>query len=83
MFDKNDLTVLVKNKDLFKHSRYVYEQSANTIHFDDIIKLAAKLICKVVCLYKGQGCEDPFIKQFDVDELYFNDVQQFIFLSAP
>ncbi len=78
LFDKSDLKVIEKNRSIFKSSRYVYEQTANTIHFDDIIKLAAKTLCKVIYLYKKRGCKDPFILHAKVNELYFGSVQQFI-----
>ncbi|WP_139124189.1 hypothetical protein [Aliivibrio fischeri] len=79
LFDRSDFEIIEINKDLFTTSRYVYEQSANNIHNDDIIKLAACLICKVVYLYLKQGCDDPFIKLFDIEKLYLSQ-NQAIFL---
>ena len=78
LFDKNDLQVIEENKDIFKNSRYIYEEKANFIHDDDIIKLAEKTLCNVIYLYKKQGCEDPFILHTDVNKLYSEDVQLFI-----
>lgn len=75
LFDKIDLDILNSNKDLFLSSRYIYEANANQTHNDDLIKLAAKLICKIVYLYSKRGCQDPFIVQFDVNKLFFNHVQ--------
>ncbi|WP_141677281.1 hypothetical protein [Aliivibrio sp. 1S128] len=79
LFDRSDFEIIEINKGLFTTSRYVYEQSANSIHNDDIIKLAACLICKVVYLYLKQGCDDPFIKLFDIEKLYLSQ-NQAIFL---
>lgn len=78
LIEASELETLEQNRDLFKSSRYVYEPNANTVHRDDIIKLSAKVICKLVFLYKGQGCSDPFIERFDVDQLFFNDVQRYL-----
>lgn len=83
LFDKHDLQVIEENRSIFTSSRYVYEQTANTIHFDDIIKLAAKTLCNVIYLYKKQGCDDPFILHTNVNELYFGDVQQFFWIKFP
>ncbi|NOH31738.1 hypothetical protein [Vibrio mediterranei] len=81
LFDAVDLKVLTTNKDLFTQSRYAYEQSANSSHNDQVIKLAARLICKVVFLYRQLGCNDPFIELFDIDKLYFDRVQSFHWCS--
>ncbi len=78
LVSENELETLHKYRAYFKSSRYIYEPSANKSYRDDIIKLAAKLLCYVVFLYKQQGCKDSFIQYFDVDELYFNDVQKFL-----
>lgn len=83
LFDSVDLNILKSNKDLFLSGRYVYEANANNIHHDDLIKLAACLICKVVYLYSKHGCNDPFITQLDIDGLYFDQVQPLLFYSAP
>ncbi len=80
LFDHSDLRVINKNRSIFKRSRYVYEQSANTVYFNDIIKLAAKTLCHVIYLYKERGCKDPFILHTDVNELYFGKVQQFVWV---
>ncbi|EMB9232320.1 hypothetical protein U9606_005133 [Vibrio harveyi] len=83
LFDSLDLKVLVTNKDLFTQSRYSYEQGANSIHNDEIVKLAACLVCKVVFLYRELGCKDPFIELFDIENLYFSRVQSFLWCSVP
>ncbi|WP_108944453.1 hypothetical protein [Shewanella halifaxensis] len=83
LFDEHDLEVIEENRTIFKSSRYVYEQTANTIHYDDIIKLAAKMLCKVIYLYKKQGCADPFIIHTNINELYFADVQQVFWTKVP
>lgn len=76
---QEDIITIESNRDLFKKSRYAYEREANSSHSDDIIKLAAKLICKIIFLYQQKGCTDSFISSFDTSELYFNDVQRFLF----
>lgn len=78
LVNKNELEILEKYRESFKSSRYIYEPNASKLHRDDIIKLAAKLICYVVFLYKEQGCKDSFIQYFNVDEFFFNDVQKFL-----
>lgn len=78
LFDLSDLEVLTVNKDLFTKSRYAYESNANKSHTDGIIKLAASLICKMVFLYRSLGCNDPFIELFDIEDLYFGEVQSFL-----
>ncbi|MFA0088716.1 hypothetical protein [Vibrio sp. 10N.261.51.F12] len=83
LFDAVDLKVLTTNKDLFTQSRYAYEQSANSVHNDEVIKLAACLICKMVFLYRELGCNDPFIELFDIEKLYFGRVQSFLWCSVP
>ncbi|WP_147173455.1 hypothetical protein [Pseudomonas sp. SJZ079] len=83
LLDSVDLEILATNKDLFTHGRYIYESSANKTHNNDIIKLAACLICKVVFLYKQLGCVDPFIIPFDIEKLYFSQVQLLFECSAP
>ncbi|KYN24723.1 hypothetical protein AUQ44_02220 [Vibrio cidicii] len=83
LFDTADVEILTTNKDLFTQSRYAYEQTANTIHNDDIIKLAAFLICKMVFLYRELGCNDPFIKRFDIEKLFLSRVQPIFMCSVP
>jgi len=83
LFDYSEFQIIELNKDLFTTSRYIYEESANTIHDDDIIKLAACLICKVAYLYLKQGCNDPFIKNLDIDNLFFSQVQPIFWCTAP
>ncbi|EGR0395058.1 hypothetical protein FHO69_22420 [Vibrio vulnificus] len=83
LFDTVDVEVITANKDLFTQSRYAYEQNANTIHNDDIIKLAACLICKIVFLYRELGCNDFFIKQFDIEKLFLSRVQPIFMCSVP
>ncbi|MNJ59238.1 hypothetical protein D3C77_549120 [compost metagenome] len=77
LFNQHDLQTLRTNSDLFTRSRYTYEHQANQVHHDDIIKLAAKTVCNLTYLYRIQGCQDPFIMGFDIDELYFSAVQRF------
>jgi hypothetical protein len=83
LFSSEDLKTLKLNKDLFTNSRYAYELNANKSHNDGIIKLAASLICKMVFLYRELGCDDPFIKGFDIEGLYFSDVQRFVLVHVP
>lgn len=74
LFDSIDIQILKSNKDLFLSSRYAYEANANNIHHDDLIKLTACLICKMVYLYSKHGSDEPFITQLDIDGLYFSQV---------
>ncbi|WP_368210430.1 hypothetical protein [Aeromonas sp. R4-2] len=83
LFDTFGVEVITTNKDLFTQSRYAYEQSANTIHNDDIIKLTAFLICKTVFLYRELGCNDPFIKRFDIEKLFLSRVQPIFMCAVP
>ncbi|KZN12218.1 hypothetical protein [Marinomonas sp. TW1] len=83
LFNSLDLKTLSTNKDLFTQSRYSYEQNANRSHNDRVIKLAASLICKMVYLYRNFGCEDPFIKLFDIEALYFCEVQSYVLCKVP
>jgi hypothetical protein len=78
LVSSDDIGILVSNADLFITSRYVYEKTAQINISDSLIKLAAKLICKIIYLYQQKGCIDPFIVNFDVDELYFSDVQKIL-----
>lgn len=82
LFEYSEVEILKANRKLFTQSRYVYEPTANTINNDDIIKLSARLVCKIVYLYKSQGCSDPFIVGFDIDDLYFSHVQPYAFFEA-
>ncbi|MDE1312668.1 hypothetical protein MCX36_20210 [Vibrio aestuarianus] len=75
LFNDIDITILEANRNLFSSSRYVYESQANKIHNDDIIKLAARLLCKVVYLYRYQNCIDPFIDEFDLEKVFFSHNQ--------
>ena len=83
LFNSLDLKTLSANKNLFTQSRYSYEQNASCSHNDRIIKLAASLICKMVYLYRSFGCEDPFIKFFDIEALYFGEVQLYVLCKVP
>lgn len=82
LFEPFEFKILHENRKLFTQSRYVYEPSANTINNDDIIKLTARLVCKIVYLYKHQGCVDPFILEFEIDKIYFSHVQPYAFIEA-
>jgi hypothetical protein len=77
LFESFELGTLRENRKLFINSRYVYEKSANKIHNDDLIKLTARVICKMLYLYKKQGCSDFFIEGFDIDKLYFSHTQPY------
>ncbi|MFC3912521.1 hypothetical protein ACFOSS_03435 [Pseudaeromonas sharmana] len=83
LFDSDDVEILKSHRDLFTRSRYAYESSAKKLHYSDIIKLAAHLICKITYLYRVQGCTDPFISSFDIEGLYFSHVQPVFVCSVP
>jgi hypothetical protein len=75
LLESSDYVVLVEFADAFTASRYFYEPTAPSASSDEILRLAAKLICKTVYLYKARGCTDPFVVHLDVDQLYFSVVQ--------
>ncbi|WP_180129631.1 hypothetical protein [Rhodoferax sp. BLA1] len=77
-----DEAELEENQDAFSNSRYYYEASAPTSSSDSAMKLAIKLICKTLFLYKQRGCTDPFVTAFDVNAVYFTHVQRFAFVPA-
>jgi hypothetical protein len=83
LLDLSDEQELEDHQDTFKISRYTYERTAPSSSSDGAHRLAAKLICKTIYLYKMQGCSDPFIAAFDVDKLYFSVVQQYAIARAP
>lgn len=82
LLDKEDEEVIESHQDAFKNSRYCYERKAKNFYSDAPIRLAAKLICKTIYLYREQGCNDPFIKSFDVNKLYFSIVQNFLLIKS-
>lgn len=77
-----DESVLEANKDAFSNSRYSYEPYAPEFSSDSAMKLAIKLICKTIYLYKQQGCVDPFVNTFDVNTVFFTHVQRFGFIQG-
>lgn len=77
-----DEAVLEENQDAFSNSRYYYEASAPKSSSDSAMKLAIKLVCKTLLLYKQRGCTDPFVVAFDVDAIYFTHVQRFAFVRS-
>lgn len=80
LFNKNDLSTLAQHSNFFSSTRYGYEPDVPSVFYDSISKLAVAAICKVVYLYKMRGSKDPFIVNFDVDEVYFSDVQNYLFV---
>lgn len=81
LLESPDYETLVECADAFTNSRYFYEPTAPTSSSDEIIRLAAKLICKTTYLYKVRGCIDPFIVNFNVDQLYFSLVQGIVLVK--
>jgi hypothetical protein len=77
LLDSADEQVIEEHQDTFKNSRYTYERSAPSSSSGGPHRLAAKLVCKTIYLYRHQGCDDRFVKAFDIDKLYFSVVQQF------
>lgn len=71
-----------EHQDSFKKSRYFYERTAPSCSSDGPLSLAAKLLCKTVFLYKQRGCDDPFIRAFDVNRLYFSVVRPFMLVRS-
>jgi hypothetical protein len=77
-----DEEALQEHQDAFSNSRYFYEPSAPKSSSDAAMKLAAKLICKTLFLYKQRGCDDPFVTAFDVNTVFFTHVQRYVFAPA-
>lgn len=77
-----DQEVLEKNQDAFSNLRYYYEMSAPKSSSYSVMKLAIKLICKTIYLYKQRGCSDPFVADFDVNAVFFTHVQRFAFVRG-
>ncbi|WP_374537965.1 hypothetical protein [Chitinimonas taiwanensis] len=77
-----DEDVLEANKDAFSDSRYSYEPDAPKSFSNSAMKLAIKLICKTVYLYKQRGCTDPFVSTFDVNAVFFTHVQRYGFAHS-
>lgn len=82
LFDHLDGKTLDENRDAFTKSRYYYERAAPSVTSGDALKLAVKLVCKVVYLYKQRGCTDPFIRHFDVDAVYFTHVERWFIVRT-
>ena len=79
LFNESDLSTLARHSNFFSSTRYGYEPDVPSVFHDSISKLAAASICKVIYLYKVRGCNDPFIVNFNLDEVYFSDVQKVLF----
>lgn len=82
LLDSADEREIEEHQDTFKNSRYTYERKAPSWSSDGPHRLAAKLVCKTIYLYRHQGCDDPFVKAFDIDKLYFSVVQPFAMARA-
>jgi len=81
LFSKSEIEIIIKHKNSFLSTRYGYEESVPLLISDDISKIAASVICKMVYLYKHMGCEDPFITRFNCNEVYFNHVQKMFLVT--
>lgn len=77
-----DEEVLQEHRNAFSNSRYFYEPTAPKFSSDAAMKLAVKLICKTLFLYKQRGCGDPFVAAFDVNAVFFTYVQRYMFIPA-
>ncbi len=82
LIEPADEEVLEENQDAFSNSRYYYEASAPKSSSDSTMKLAVKLICKTLYLYKQRGCCDPFVTAFDVNAVFFTNVQRYAFVRG-
>jgi hypothetical protein len=80
LLEEADEETVADYQDTFTKSRYSYERTAPEASTDEVLRLAAKLVCKTVHLYKQRGCIDPFIQGFDVDRVYFTEVQRILFV---
>lgn len=77
-----DEEVLREHQGTFSHSRYFYEPTAPKSSSDAAMKLAVKLICKTLFLYKQRQCDDPFVARFDVNAVFFTYVQRYAILHT-
>lgn len=77
--DQEDLQ---ENQDAFSNSRYYYEATAPQSSSDGAMRLAVKMICKTLLLYKQRGCRDRFVAAFDVNAVFFTYVQQVVFIRG-
>ncbi|TNC83626.1 MAG: hypothetical protein CSH37_13485 [Thalassolituus sp.] len=75
LFSHSDIDTLREHRSVFTSERYGYESEAQGVHTDCLAKLAGTTLCKIIFLYKKFGCQDPFIVNFDINETYFNYVQ--------
>lgn len=87
LFSSDDLEILTIHKDTFKNSRYFYEElqtnnrNTNKLinrspYSDDIDKLAAKIICKIIHLYRTKDCSDSFINFFNISDFHLKYVRK-------
>lgn len=82
LIEPPDEEVLQEHRNAFSNSRYFYEPAAPKSSSDAAMKLAIKLICKTLFLYKQRGCSDPFVADFDVNAVFFTYVQRYFFIPA-
>lgn len=75
LLDSQDNEVIEEFHDAFTISRYAYEPGAPLGTSDCTMRLAMKLVCKALYLYKHLGCQDSFVQRFDVNATYFKHVQ--------
>jgi hypothetical protein len=82
LFDRSDEEILQEHQDTFSDSRYFYEPTAPISSSGAPLKLAIKLICATLFLYKQRGCVDPFVVRFDVDDAYFKHVLRIVLVDS-
>lgn len=82
LIEPSDEEIIEENQDAFSNSRYYYEASAPKSSSDSAMKLAIKLVCKTLYLYKQRGCSDPFVTAFDVNAVFFTHIQRYAFVRG-
>lgn len=80
LFNEQEEAIIAEHACTFTEHRYAYETTAPSCTSDSAIKLAIKIVCDVVYLYKQRGCADPFISDFPVDQIYFRHVQPMMYV---
>lgn len=79
LINLKDMALLKQYSQFFIKGRYAYEACSDsgvnhTSHYE-LMKLAGSIILNIVYLYQMNGCDDKFIKDFDIDSFYEKNVQ--------
>ncbi len=66
----DEVEIIKSHEITFTQARYSYEKNAAQIFDDSLMRLTARLLCKIVNIYRQNGCNHPFIEQFDINKVY-------------